>query len=142
MINKGEIAYKKDIVDRMEKELDMPREKIEATVELMIKAMKIRSDEVECGTMYLSGLGTMYFRINTVHRIIERLDRVGRKLSLNMQNLRKKVAILRPKIDYRRDMVPQARIERIKNSYVNLKKTPKQIEEFQNKQYERFKEGR
>ena len=138
MTSKGEIAYTKDIVDRMEKELGIPREKIEANIKLLIKSMKVRSDEVECGTMYLSGLGTMYFRVNTVYRIIERLEGIGRKLSANMQNLKKKVFLLRPKLDFSRYNTPQLRIERTKNKYLNKKMDLKQVEEFQNRKYNEF----
>jgi|AntRauTorcE11897_2_1112592.scaffolds.fasta_scaffold54519_2 hypothetical protein len=138
---KGEIAFTKDIVDRMEEELDMPREKIEANIDAMIRSMHVRSNEVDCGTMFLPFLGTMYFRVNTVHRLVERLENKGLKLSNVMTNLKNKVKLLRPMLEYWKDSEPQARIERIKNSYVNKGKSVKEIEEFQNKKYNEFKEN-
>ena len=139
MDNKGEIAYKSDIIDQMEKELDMSREKIEANVELMIRAMKVRSEEPECGTMYLTNLGTMYFRVNTAFRAVERAENGGKEMKPYMKLLKKKVEILKPLITKRYGAL-QNRIERRVSTYVNKGLDMEGIEKFQNKKYNEFKE--
>ena len=139
MESKGEIAYKSDIIDQMEKELDMPREKIEANVELMLQAMKIRSEEPECGTMYLTNIGTMYFRVNTVFRAVERAEKGGKEMKPYMKLMKKKVELLQPLLDKKYGAL-QRRIERRVSTYVNKGLDIEGIEKFQNKKYNEFKE--
>jgi len=136
---RGEIAFKQDVVDRMVEELGMPRDKVEKNLEAMILTMEERSMEPECGTMFLPHLGTMYFRVNTVHRVIEKIIANGRNFSKSMLKFKEKVELIRPMLQYWKDSEPQARIERIKNSYLNKGMSVKEIEEFQNKKYNEFK---
>ena len=139
MEKNSEVAYTSDIIDIMMKELDMSREKVEANVNLLIRSMKVRSEEPECGSMYLTGVGTMYFRVSTAEAVVYKVEKSGNKMNEMVKKLQAKYKLLKPMLNFNKDSVPQLRMERIRNSYVNRGKTPKEIEEFQNKIYNEHK---
>ena len=131
---KGEMAFKSDIIDEMENRLDMDRTTIEKNVDLMLKLIKERAEKPEVGSLFISHLGTMYYEINVARSLLKRIDfkPKGEKMKMHFA----KYEALKHFANYRSDRDLHTRIRRISNKFLNMGMGLKEQEEFQNRIYD------
>jgi len=137
--NQSSIAFTKDIARKLAKRMDMPVEKVEANIKTIMDVMAIKAEDPKRASMYLPKLGTMYFRVHYARKVVERLDRQGKKLSKFTQSIKDKMELHLPIVDYKR--IGELQLKRLTHRSRRLNKgmSLKEIESFQNKKYNEFK---
>ena len=137
---KGEIAFTADIIERMYEELDMPKERIKNNVALMLECIHKKSLEEDVGAMFISHIGTMYFKQAAASKYMKAvLEHDPDTKSKPFKQLVKKINKLKPIFESRKNKSPQLKRQIITNFRLTKRRSIKEVEEFQNKIYNEWK---
>lgn len=131
------IAYSKDIIASVSKELGLPEKQVEYVLDTMVKRIKDLTRREDCFNIAIPGLGFMYMNAGNIERQVLALEYLDDKGILK-DGGKKKKDLFKKKVERIENLLektytPHKKRTKLYNTYFNLGLNLRQLEDKQNK---------
>lgn len=133
----GEVAFSRDIIAEVAEKTGYSKEKVEANYHALVDTIKKMTQEEDVSTIYVPFLGSMYFKpLKFRHYLKNVRDRERSPIPAMEKRTHKLIEDLGP--EYHRHL----KRSKMSNLFLNRAMKKKQLEEHQNKAYDKLKESK